>query len=223
MSTTWNDDELKEMASQLSSPKGDNGIKTGERMAISNENMIALTIQQLDIEANEHVLEIGQGNGSHIDSIITNSTGVHYFGIDISETMIEEATRINQEFIDKNVVSLELSNGHDIDFQSSSFNKIFTVNTIYFWEAPDVYAKEIYRVLKPGGNFSIGFADRDFMKKLPFTKWKFQLYDKTTVSEILIKAGFSIAKIIQEKENIKGNLGEFIERDIVIITAKKEL
>jgi hypothetical protein len=59
------------------------------------------------------------------------------------------------------------------------------------------------------------------MKKLPFTKWKFRLYDKETVSETLIKAGFSIAKITQEKENIKGSLGDFIERDIIIITAKK--
>lgn len=222
MSKTWNDDDLKEIASQLSSPKGENGIKTGERMAISNENMIALTIRQLDIRKNEHILEIGQGNGNHINSIITISTGIHYFGIDISETMIDEATRINQKLVDKNLVSLELSNGNDIDFPANSFDKIFTVNTIYFWEKPAAYAEEIYRVLKPGGRLCIAFADKDFMKQLPFTKWKFKFYDKQTCSEMLINAGFTIAEVNEQTEKVQSNAGEFVERDIVIITAIKE-
>lgn len=222
MSTTWNDNDLKEMANQLSSPKGEDGKKTGERMAISNQNMIARTIHQLNLIKDDHVLEIGHGNGSHVKDLIAIATRLHYFGIDISETMNTEATRINKDLVKKNIVAFELSNGNDIDFPQASFDKIFTVNTIYFWEKPEAYAKEIYRVLKPGGSFCVTFGDKKFMEKLPFTKWKFQLYDKNTVSALLTNAGFMIAEVNEETETVKSNIGETIERDIVIIRAVKE-
>lgn len=221
MNTPWNDNDLKEMANQLSSPKGEDGKKTAERMAISNKNMITRTIQQLNLTKDEHVLEIGHGNGSHVNDLIAIAPGLHYFGIDISETMNTEAIRINKHLVKKNIVAFELSNGNDIDFPKGSFDKIFTVNTIYFWEKPKAYAKEIYRVLKPGGSFCITFGDKKFMEKLPFTKWKFQLYDKDTVSALLTNAGFVIAKITEETEIVKGNAGETIERDFVIIRAVK--
>lgn len=221
MSTTWNDNDLKEMASQLSSPDGENGKKTGERMALSNQNMIARTIQQLNVTKDDHVLEIGHGNGSHVNDLIAIAPGLHYFGIDISETMHTEAIRLNKDLLKKNIVAFELSNGNDIDFPRNSFEKIFTVNTIYFWEKPAAYAKEIYRVLKPGGSFCVAFGDKKFMEKLPFTKWKFQLYDKDMVSDLLTKAGFAIAEINAETETVKSNTGETIERDIVIIRAIK--
>jgi len=221
MSATWDDNDLKEMANQLSSPDGENGKMVGERMALSNQNMIARTIKQLNLTKDEHVLEIGHGNGSHLNHLMTIAPGLHYFGIDISETMHAEATRINKDLVKKNVAAFELSNGNDIDFPQGSFDKIFTVNTIYFWKKPEAYAKEINRVLKPGGSFCVTFGDKNFMKKLPFTKWKFQLYDKHMVSDLLTKAGFAIAEVNEETETIKGNTGETIERDIVIIRATK--
>src|SRR5690349_9722999 len=159
MSATWDDNDLMEMANQLSSPDGENGKMVGERMALSNQNMIARTIKQLNLTKDEHVLEIGHGNGSHINDLMAIAHGLYYFGIDISETMNAEATRINKNLVKKNIVAFELSNGNDIDFPQGSFDMIFTVNTIYFWNKPEAYAKEIHRVLKPGGSFCVTFGD----------------------------------------------------------------
>ncbi|WP_192348554.1 methyltransferase domain-containing protein [Algoriphagus sp. Y33] len=58
---------------------------------------------------------------------------------------------------------------------SEAFDKVFTVNAIYFWSDPVVLAREIYRVLKPDGRLVVAFAGRDFMKKLPFTDFVFLL------------------------------------------------
>lgn len=218
---TWNEEELKEVASQLSSPKGEEGVKTGTRMANSNENMINRAIDTLSLAESEYVLEIGPGNGNHVSGLLKRSSALRYIGIDVSETMVTEASRINNESIADGTVSFELSDGENLDFPEHTFDKIFTVNTLYFWKHPDQYAAEIYRVLKPGGSFSLAFAHKDFMEQLPFTKWDFQLYDTSMVQSLLEHAGFSILETVEEKDNTQSNLGAPVQRDIVIVRARK--
>ncbi|TKC04138.1 class I SAM-dependent methyltransferase [Pedobacter frigoris] len=221
MEKEWNDEDWHELASQLSEPQGDAGIKTGEMMASSNENMIFRTIDLLGLRANEEVLEIGHGSASHLSTLMRKASGLEYTGIDISLTMIEEAKRINTAFIESGSVSFYLSDGLHIDFSDNQFDKIFTVNTLYFWKDPEAYAKEIYRVLKPGGRFCLAIATKDFMEKLPFTKWIFQLYDRPMVEELLSAAGFSIQSVAEEKDFAVSKTGEQVERDIIIVTAGK--
>lgn len=221
MKKEWTEEELKEVASQLSEPKGEAGIKTGERMALSNEYMIIRTIESLQLSADEKVLEIGQGNGSHIGLLMEKATGLKYTGTDISGTMIEEATRINDVLVNSGAVSFELSDGEHLAFPADTFQKIFTVNTLYFWKDPKAYAAEIYKVLKPGGRFCIAFAAKEFMEQLPFTKWEFQLYTAQMLIELLKETGFHILEVIEEKDNTQSNLGISVQRDIVIVAAGK--
>lgn len=221
MENKWNEDELKAVGSQLSSPKGEEGKKTGERMAVSNENMIKRTIDAMKLANKQEVLEIGPGNGSHLALLMAQAKGLHYTGIDISDTMIEEASRINQEFVAAGQAIFSLSDGVHIDFPPHTFHKIFTVNTLYFWKDPKAYATEIYKALKPGGFFCIGFADKTFMEQLPFTKWDFELYNTQMVRDLLEEVGFDVIKVWEEKEQITNNIGMDVKRDIIVITAGK--
>lgn len=219
MKRTWTEDELKEVGNQLSSPSGAVGKETGERMAVSNENMIKRTIDALKLAKKDQILEIGPGNGSHLPIVMEQAKGLHYTGIDISETMVEEASRINQDLVVAGAAKFSLSDGLHIDFPAHTFNKIFTVNTLYFWKDPIAYATEIYKALKPGGYFCIGFADKSFMEQLPFTKWDFQLYHAQMVKDLLEEVGFEILKVWEEKEQVINNMGVEVKRDIIVITA----
>lgn len=221
MNKEWTEEELKEVASQLSLPKGEAGIKTGERMALSNENMITRTIESLQLSTGDKVLEIGPGNGSHVGQLMEKAIGLHYTGTDISVTMVEEAGKINAPLISSGAVSFELSDGEHLDFPADTFQKIFTVNTLYFWKDPKAYAAEIYKVLKPGGRCCIAIADKGFMEQLPFTKWEFQLYTAQTLSQLLEETGFHILEVIEEKDHTQSNLGIPVQRDIVIVAAGK--
>lgn len=221
MKKIWTEEELKQIASQLSAPEGEMGKKTGERMALSNGNMIKRTIELLDLKEGENVLEIGHGNGSHVPELLAIAEGIHYTGTDISATMIAEAIHINTSAVESEKAAFVLSDGNLLNFPDASFDKIFTVNTLYFWKDPIAFAKEIYRVLKPGGSFCNAFAHKKFMEQLPFTKWGFRLYTIEMLWEILQEAGFSIAATCEEKDNTQSNLGTEVERDIVVITARR--
>jgi len=221
MKKEWSEEELQEIAKQLSNPNGSEGVKTGEHMSHGNGPMIHRTIDLLDIKPNDFILEIGPGNGGHIHSILEICGNVKYQGVDISATMVEEANRMNEEAVKSGCVSFTLSNGEILDFSDNTFDKIFTVNTVYFWENPPEYASEIFRVLKTGGIFALSFSDIRFMENLPFTKFGFKLYDKAEAGNLLEAAGFNIFETIEEIEVAKSNLGEEVERPIIIIFAKK--
>ena len=108
MKKEWSEEELKEIARQLGNPDGETGIKTGERMNLSNGNMIRKGFESLAIKNDEYVLEIGPGNGSHIAGILDIRENFKYFGVDISETMIREAKKINQKLIEKGDISFSM-------------------------------------------------------------------------------------------------------------------
>lgn len=67
------------------------GIEIGEMMNDTNIGMTLESIQTLLIEDDEHILEIGHGNADHVKSILNKATNIKYTGIDISETMHNEA------------------------------------------------------------------------------------------------------------------------------------
>lgn len=218
---TWSNDELKAVASQLSQPKGDEGIKTGERMAFSNANMIRRTMQSMELQGSEKVLEIGPGNGSHLPGLFQLADQLRYSGIDISELMIAEAARGNAAAVEAGAASFTLADAEKIPFAEDTFDRIFTVNTLYFWKDPLAYARETLRVLKAGGRLSLAFASKEFMEQLPFTKWEFTLYTKTMAEELIRNAGYSSWKVMEEKDLTTSNLGTEVVRDIIIIVAEK--
>ncbi|MHC0443676.1 class I SAM-dependent methyltransferase, partial [Flavobacterium sp. 3-210] len=80
--------------------------------------------------------------------------------------MFQEARKINRNFVSQKQAFFSLYDGNKIPFEDETFDKVFTVNTIYFWQKPEDLLSEIYRVLKPNGNFCLTFAEEDFMKKL---------------------------------------------------------
>lgn len=98
-----------------------------------------------------------------------------------------EAERINQKLIQDNWINFSLYDRIKITFPDTYFDKIFTVNTIYFWEKPLDFISEIYRVLRVNGILILTFAQKDFMKNLSFVNNKFSLYIDNDLSLIIKK------------------------------------
>ncbi|MBE5317843.1 methyltransferase domain-containing protein [Pedobacter sp. MR2016-19] len=213
------EEELNNIAKQLSCPEGEHGIKTGEMMHASNLGMTSSAINALNLQNHDIVLEIGHGNGGHIAQLLSKAENLRYYGADISETIIVEAEKINQDFVDKGTVHFELTDGVTLPFENNQFDKIFTVNTIYFWSNPSKYLNEIKRTLKPNGILALCFADKTFMQNLPFTSYGFTLYEVEKVKELLESAGFKIKNTLKKTEQVQSKTGEQVEREYYVVTA----
>ncbi|MDV7699505.1 class I SAM-dependent methyltransferase [Chryseobacterium soli] len=213
-------DELKILAQHLANPQGEKGIEIGEMMNATNIGMTLESIRTLLIEDNEHVLEIGHGNAGHLKSILSVANNIQYTGIDISETMHQEAKSLNKAF--ENQADFVLYEGKKLPFQDKTFDKICTVNTVYFWEEPVEFLNEIYRVLKDNGTFVLTFGQRDFMETLPFTEYNFTLYNNDEMEELVSKSHFKRMKISEKEEEITSKTGnEKIKRIYTVLTIKK--
>ncbi|MFP3596648.1 class I SAM-dependent methyltransferase [Chryseobacterium sp. SIMBA_029] len=213
-------DELKILAQHLANPQGEKGIEIGEMMNATNIGMTLESIRTLLIEDNEHILEIGHGNAGHLKNIISVANNIRYTGIDISETMHQEAKSLNKAF--ENQADFVLYEGKKLPFQDKTFDKICTVNTVYFWEEPVEFLNEIYRVLKDDGTFVLTFGQRDFMETLPFTEYNFTLYNNDEMEDVVSKSHFKRMKISEKEEEITSKTGnEKIKRIYTVLTIKK--
>lgn len=204
--------EMEELEVQLSCPTGENGVSVGKTMNESNIEMTKNSIRALSINKNDRILEIGHGNCGHLAYLMKLSQNIHYVGLEVSKTMKEEAERMNTypnaEF--------HLYDGIEIPFESNNFDHTMTVNTLYFWSQPDVMIKEMVRVLKPGATCILTYAQKAFMKKLPFVGKQFRLYDKGDVCHLITGSKLEMIECVDRTDYVKSKSGEMVVRPYTV-------
>lgn len=212
-------EELQQLAGQLSQPSGTYGLTVSEMMHETNISMTKHAIASLQLCPHEHILELGHGNAAHLPYLLEQAAGLVYSGLELSELMHTEAKRINDTLLHR--ADFTLYDGIIFPFPENFFDKVFTVNTIYFWQQPLDTLNECYRVMKPGGRLCITFGEASFMQQLPFTQFGFTLYSSDTVTALAGNTPFTITGIESQKELIKSKTGESIERTFSTITLSK--
>ena len=148
----------------------------------------------LAFKKDDRVLEIGFGNGAFIKEVVDLTEPGNYTGIDISNTMLKTAKSRNKLLINNGKVKLVKAHAGKLPFADQSFEKVFTVNTIYFWEKPQQVMQEIKRVLRPGGVFVVALGTKEAMEKNGYFKERFTLYENADVEKLFIDAGFTDLK-----------------------------
>lgn len=215
--------EPEEVAKQLRKPEGENGIKVAKGMNQSNAFLYKLTLENLKINDNDNILELGFGNGFFIKDVLEKAKNITYHGIDFSEDMFNEASIINKFFIENNKVKLNLANISSIPYPNDFFDVIFTINTLYFWDNPLDSLLEIKRVLKKDGVICISIRPREIIEKLPFSKHGFTLYSVNDVIGLYKDAKLEFLKYdqkVEPKVEISYRSND-IQTESVCILAKK--
>jgi ubiquinone/menaquinone biosynthesis C-methylase UbiE len=194
------ENELKQIAAQLRKPEGDDGVKAGESMSKSNKYINLNTIKILSPAEGDKVLEIGMGNGYFVEEILRIHPSITYTGCDHSEVMVKEAKKNNEEWIAKGQANFILADVSSIPVGAKSFNKVFSINTLYFWQDTRKVFKEIKRVLMPGGKLTLAIRPKHQMDNYPFTKYGFTTFGKQDLIEMLRENGFSAIQIHEMTE-----------------------
>lgn len=168
----------KTIAKQLRKPGGLLASKVGNEMNKTNSFLYDFTIKALQLKDNESILEIGFGNGKFFDNIFSTANNLKISGLDFSPEMVKAAADNNSSTSGTGKLNLQLGSSDKIPFADNSFDKVFCINVIYFWEQPADHLKEIYRVLKPGGKFYTSIRTKESLVKMPFAKYGFTIYSQ---------------------------------------------
>lgn len=215
------EESMKALASQLRHPQGKHGREVGDMMHESNIGMTRHSIACLELAPGDRILELGHGNGGHIAGLFQDHRQITYHGLDISTLMHDEAVRINQPLVDSRQARFYLYDGQQIPFADHHFDKIFTVNTIYFWDDPAGMLAGLYRVLRPGGRLCITFGQREFMERLPFTQYGFALYDNRLIQQLVEQTSFESIDFDTQTEVVRNKAGEAVEREFTTVILGK--
>jgi ubiquinone/menaquinone biosynthesis C-methylase UbiE len=213
--------DLEFIAQQLRKPSGDFALTIAGKMNEGNRPLYDLTINTMEINDNDTILEIGFGNGFHFSELLSLKDGMRIYGIDYSGEMVNQATSKNAASITSGQLILTEGNSDHLPYEDHMFDKVFCNMVIYFWENPEDHLKEIHRVLKPGGKFYTGMRTRESMLQLPFTKYGFNLFKVDNWISVLKQNRFIVKGAVHQTDPPIQEDGEEIRLESVCVIAEK--
>lgn len=144
---------------QYRKPNGLIGTYIGEKMVRQHKPETIWTIELLNIQQSDSVLELGCGAGYAMKMILKHNIECKVVGLDLSPTVIRSAMIRNKKALNNEKAKLVQANVKSLPFEDEQFDKVFSIHTIYFWDDLSATISEIVRVLKPGGIFLLTFCD----------------------------------------------------------------
>ena len=190
------------MAAQLRKPSGWFGSLMMTRML--NRMNIAIvnsTLARLDLQPQHNVLEIGFCGGAALSLVADQLTTGVATGIDFSSEMVSAAQSRFKTDIDNGRMRVQLGDVSRLPFPAASFDRVFTINTIYFWPDTQQGFSEIRRVLKPGGLAVIALRSRENMQRAALTQHGFRLFSPAEAQKLMQDSGFSNLRLTHEKQS----------------------
>jgi len=136
----------------------------GRLMNRHNAKMNAFALKLLELTPADRVLEIGFGGGVTLPTLIERAGFVA--GIDRSHVMAERAKALYAGVVAAGRAEFREGTVEALPFEAKSFDKVCTVNTIYFWRSLEAGFAEIHRVLTPGGRAVVGFLPKTHMDRM---------------------------------------------------------
>ena len=143
------------MGSQWACPHGPLGRLAGMLMERGNADINALAIEALEIEPGDAVLELGFGPGASLAAIGGLVGDGFVAGVEPSKLMIRRASSRLKHDISAGRVELKEGTSSSIPYPAAQFDRVVTVNTIYFWDEPQADFREMRRVTKVGGRLVV--------------------------------------------------------------------
>lgn len=177
------------MARQLRKPSGSIGIKVGDMMNKANGRLYDLLLPVMNPVSGQSLLEIGFGNGKMFSRVYAAAKGLKLTGLDFSSGMVAAAKENNLDLLQEGGLNIYQGSSDNMPFEKGSFDKIYCINVIYFWDEPARHLAEIMRVLKPGGRFYAVIRTKETMEKMPFTRYGFNIFPEEKWKGLFTDAG----------------------------------
>jgi ubiquinone/menaquinone biosynthesis C-methylase UbiE len=117
---------------------------------IPYRRLLKNAVQNLNPSDGQVYLDAGCGTGNLIALLLSSSPGTEAVGADFSSAMLKRAAG-KLESSEKRVRFVELDLNKELPFEDSLFDGATCLNVLYALSEPQLFIRELNRVLKPGG------------------------------------------------------------------------
>jgi len=190
---------IRFVGNNFGNPKGFMGKLFTKIMNVMNQKQYKAVLDNINLESNDIILDIGFGNGYLINKLLKKNIPIKIYGIEISKDMLNHVSKKHKRTVETGRLTLSLENIASTSFKNKTFNKIYAVNTMYFWNEPEKCFSEIKRILKPNGIFLNVIYAKEYLDKIIYTKYGFNKYSVDDIIKITEENGMKIIKIVEIK------------------------
>jgi ubiquinone/menaquinone biosynthesis C-methylase UbiE len=131
------------------------------RLATQAGFVAAFSLTNFDAAPGMHVLDLGTGVGAMAAQIFARCPGIRLFGVDHSEAQIARARSMHK------VAEYSVANAEQLPFAAESFDRVHVSWLLEHIPDPKAIAREIRRVLKPGGYAHVIEVDNATLRATP--------------------------------------------------------
>jgi SAM-dependent methyltransferase len=163
-------------------PSGLIGQLISERMIRQHAPETKWTLELLNIQPADRILEVGFGAGHGLTLVLDRAKHGQVTGMDLSPTMIQAAARRNRTALLRGKLALLRGDIANLPFGQHRFDKLFSIHTFYFWPDPYAVLAHLISLLAPGGRLVSTFATA---RRLPNGEWDY--WDVQSSAEALIQ------------------------------------
>jgi len=117
----------------------------------NSEKLDAFILKNYPPGEEERVLDMGCGDGRFLEKLQKIQTHIKLYGVDISENMILTGRKRKIESC-----SFLVGDAESLPYGDNSMDRIYCLNSFHHYPNPQKVARELKRVLKPGGLLIIG-------------------------------------------------------------------
>jgi ubiquinone/menaquinone biosynthesis C-methylase UbiE len=129
-------------------------------------------IERLLAQSGEKILDLASGTGEPALTLARQKKGITILGVDAAEGMIRVANqKVESEGL-KNI-SFDTMPAESLTFDDNSFDRILCRFGVMLFEDSLQGLKEMYRVLKPGGRFSLAVWSTP--ETMPTMHWSYKV------------------------------------------------
>ncbi len=188
------------LARQFGRPSGLAGLLMRRTLNRVNARVNAIALDRLSLRPGDRGLDIGFGGGLMLRQALERLPQGLAAGIEISDPMLKLARRKFRQEIAKGRLDVREGSVSAIPFPDASFDKASAVNTVHFWLDPAAGLREVWRVLRPGGEFVVVLRPKEFLERVKFTKYGFKAFDERELRALLEGAGFRDVEVIERED-----------------------
>lgn len=140
-------------SSQCHKPKGWLGRIILRNMNSRHSRLTDWGLGFVAIGGQSAILDVGCGGGRTISKLAAKAPGARVYGLDHSLASVTVASKLNAAAVQAGSVEIREGSVSQLPYTTGTFDLVTAVETHFFW--PDLAndAREIVRLLSPGGTF----------------------------------------------------------------------
>ena len=121
-------------------------------MEEGHSDVVRQVMETMDVRAGDQILDLGCGNGWATRLLAQLAPGTQAIGIDAAPAMIARAEELHSYTIR---ARYEMSTFEELDFPDAKFQRIFSMEALYYSTEPARVIAEMHRLLSEGGTADI--------------------------------------------------------------------